>query len=62
MVDLDLRWDADAWKASESSRPVADSNGRFDLEDYFNFLSDVEPARGALTQPAELFKERFTFK
>jgi len=59
MVDLDLRWDADARKISKSSRPVADSNGKFDLEDYFNFLSDVDPGQNSIKQPPELFKQKF---
>ena len=61
MLDLDLRWDADARKISESSRPMADSQGRYNLEDYFSFLSDVEPARGTVKQPPELFRGKFTF-
>jgi hypothetical protein len=33
----------------------------YNLEDYFSFLSGVEPADGAVKKPPELYLRKFTF-
>jgi hypothetical protein len=59
--DLDFHWDPIAYKLMEPEKAVVGSTAKRNIEDYFNFLSDVDPGRNSIKQPPELFNQKFTF-
>jgi hypothetical protein len=59
--DLDFRWDPDADRSGDSENAMPGPVKQRNLEDYFNFLSEVDPGQGAIKQPPELFNQKFTF-
>jgi hypothetical protein len=59
--DLDFHWDPKAHEKGRVDNGVTGLRSKRNLEDYFSFLSDVDPAQDAIKQPPELFKKKFTF-